>query len=66
MVYHQYGSDEAYVTRKPGARVIHYFGIGALKNYVHHVLKGHPHVEKFAFAPDSQGGNGATIAEMKQ
>jgi dsDNA-specific endonuclease/ATPase MutS2 len=28
-------------------------------------LKNHELVEKFAFAPDSQGGNGATIAEIK-
>jgi dsDNA-specific endonuclease/ATPase MutS2 len=37
-----------------------------LKNFVHHFLKGHPHIEKFGFAPRDQGGNGATIAELKQ
>ena len=58
--------DEAYMASLPRVRIIHGFGTGALKNYVHHLLKGHPHVEKFAFAPSSQGGNGATIAELKQ
>jgi DNA mismatch repair protein MutS2 len=58
--------DEAYMSSLPRVRIIHGFGTGALKNYVHHVLKGHPHVEKFAFAPSSQGGNGATIAELRQ
>jgi DNA mismatch repair protein MutS2 len=46
-------------------RIIHGFGTGALKNFVHHFLKGHELVEKFAFAPPDQGGHGATIAELK-
>ncbi|MGB2752781.1 MAG: endonuclease MutS2 [Pyrinomonadaceae bacterium] len=58
--------DEAYMSSLPRVRIIHGFGTGALKNYVHHVLKGHPHVEKFAFAPSEQGGHGATIAKLKQ
>ncbi len=57
--------DEAYMSSVPRVRIIHGFGTGALKNYVHHFLKGHPHVEKFAFAPSDQGGNGATIADLK-
>ena len=58
--------DEAYMASLPRVRIIHGFGTGALKNYVHHFLKGHEHIEKFAFAPSDQGGNGATIAELKQ
>ena len=58
--------DEAYMASLPSVRIIHGFGTGALKNYVHHFLKGHPHVEKYGFAPSNQGGNGATIAELKQ
>jgi DNA mismatch repair protein MutS2 len=58
--------DEAYLAALPRVRIIHGFGTGALKNFVHHFLKGHPHVSKFAFAPQDQGGNGATIAELKQ
>ncbi len=58
--------DEAYLAALPRVRIIHGFGTGALKNFVHHFLKGHPHVERFAFAPSEQGGNGATIAELKQ
>ena len=58
--------DEAYMSSLPRVRIIHGFGTGALKNFVHHFLKGHPHVEKFGFAPSDQGGNGATIAELKQ
>jgi DNA mismatch repair protein MutS2 len=58
--------DEAYMSSIPRVRIIHGFGTGALKNFVHHFLKGHEHVEKYGFAPPNQGGNGATIAELKQ
>ncbi len=58
--------DESYIAALPRIRIIHGFGTGALKNFVHHFLKGHPHVEKFGFAPRDQGGNGATIVELKQ
>ncbi|MDQ3089073.1 MAG: Smr/MutS family protein, partial [Acidobacteriota bacterium] len=58
--------DEAYLSSLPNVRIIHGFGTGALKNFVHHFLKGHPHVEKFGFAPRDQGGQGATIVELKQ
>ena len=58
--------DESYIAALPRVRIIHGFGTGALKNFVHHFLKGHPHVEKFGFAPSDQGGQGATIAELKQ
>lgn len=57
--------DEAYMGSLPRVRIIHGFGTGALKNFVHHFLKNHELVERFAFAPPDQGGNGATIAEMK-
>ncbi len=57
--------DDAYIASLPRVRIIHGYGTGALKNYVHHFLKNHELIEKFAFAPDNQGGNGATIADMK-
>lgn len=57
--------DEAYMASLPRVRIIHGFGTGALKNYVHHFLKNHELIEKFAFASSDQGGNGATIAEIK-
>ena len=58
--------DEAYLAAAPRVRIIHGFGTGALKNFVHHFLKSHPHVARFAFAPSDQGGQGATIAELKR
>ena len=57
--------DEAYMASLPRVRIIHGFGTGALKNFVHHFLKNHELVERFAFASSDQGGNGATVAEIK-
>ena len=57
--------DEAFMASLPRVRIIHGFGTGALKNYVHHFLKNSDLVERFEFAPSSQGGNGATIADLK-
>ena len=41
------------------------FGTGALKNFVHHFLKNHDLVDRYAFASPDQGGHGATVAEIK-
>jgi DNA mismatch repair protein MutS2 len=57
--------DEAYMASLPRIRIIHGFGTGALKNFVHHFLKNHELVERFAFASSDQGGHGATIAEIR-
>ena len=37
----------------------------ALKTCVHRFLEDRELIDRFAFAPDTQGGHGATIAEMK-
>ena len=58
--------DDSYVSRVQKVRIIHGFGTGALKNSVHQFLKGHPHVSTFGFAPQNEGGNGATIVELKR
>lgn len=58
--------DEAYMASLPRVRIIHGFGTGALKNFVHHFLKNSDLVDRYEFAPSSQGGNGATIAELKK
>lgn len=57
--------DEAYMASIPRVRIVHGYGTGALKNYVHHFLKTSDLVERYEFAPSNQGGNGATIADLK-
>ena len=58
--------DESYMNSIPRVRIIHGFGTGALKNFVHHFLKNHEHVSRYTFAESNQGGQGATVAELKQ
>ncbi len=58
--------DESFMNGLPRVRIIHGFGTGALKNFVHHFLKHHAHVLRYTFAEANQGGQGATIAELKR
>jgi dsDNA-specific endonuclease/ATPase MutS2 len=39
--------------------------MGILRRTVSELLKRHPHVQAFYSAPPSEGGAGATIAELK-
>ena len=57
--------DEAYMASLPRVRIIHGFGTGALKNFVHHFLKNHDLVERYEFASADHGGQGATVAQLK-
>jgi DNA mismatch repair protein MutS2 len=58
--------DEAYLAGYQRIRIIHGMGTGALRSAVRAMLQGHPHVDKYTPAPQNQGGEGATIVELKQ
>lgn len=58
--------DESYLAGFPRVRIIHGIGTGALRSAVRGLLQGHPHVNRYATAPQNQGGEGATIVELKQ
>lgn len=58
--------DEASLASVSQIRIVHGHGTGALRRAITEMLKGHPHVERFAPAPQDQGGSGATIVELKQ
>ncbi|MCP4573736.1 MAG: Smr/MutS family protein [bacterium] len=45
-------------------RIIHGKGIGVLREIVHGILAGHPHVESFGH-PSDGGSWGATVARLK-
>lgn len=57
--------DEAYLGSLPRVRIIHGFGTGTLRKFVHNLLKQHELVERFFPASPHEGGNGATIVELK-
>ncbi|MEW6128927.1 MAG: endonuclease MutS2 [Acidobacteriota bacterium] len=58
--------DEAFLSGADSVRIVHGHGKGALRQAVMNLLKGHTHVQSFAFAPQNEGGTGATIAILKK
>ena len=58
--------DEAFLNGLTEVRIIHGHGTGALRKAIAELLADHPHVARFAAAPQDQGGRGATIVELKQ
>jgi DNA mismatch repair protein MutS2 len=58
--------DRAFLAGLPKVRVIHGHGAGILRRGVRDFLKGHPHVATIAEAPQNEGGQGATLVELRQ
>jgi DNA mismatch repair protein MutS2 len=58
--------DEAFLNSLAQIRIIHGHGTGALRRAIGDLLKDHPHVARFAAAPQDHGGTGATVVELKQ
>ena len=57
--------DEAFLNGLTEVRIIHGHGTGALRKAVAEFLKDHPHVARYAAAPQDKGGSGATQVELK-
>ncbi len=57
--------DAALLANYPQVTIIHGKGTGALRTGVTEALKKHRSVKSFNYAPNNQGGNGATIVEFK-
>jgi DNA mismatch repair protein MutS2 len=58
--------DEASLASLSQVRIVHGHGTGALRKAIAELLKDHPHVARFATAPQDQGGAGATVVELRQ
>ncbi len=58
--------ESAYRSGLPWVRIIHGKGTGALREVVRQHLHRHPVVEKYALAEQNQGGDGATVAYVKE
>jgi len=58
--------DDAYRSGLPMVRIIHGKGTGALRQVVRDYLNASPVVAKHELAPAAEGGDGATIAHMRE
>jgi DNA mismatch repair protein MutS2 len=58
--------DDTLVTDQQQVRIVHGHGTGQLRRGIAAYLKDHPLVAKFYPAPREQGGEGATIVELKE
>jgi DNA mismatch repair protein MutS2 len=58
--------DDTLVTDQQQIRIVHGHGTGQLRRGIAAYLKDHPLVAKFYPAPREQGGEGATIVELKE
>ncbi len=58
--------DRAFLAGLPKVRVIHGHGAGILRRGVREFLKSHPHVAGVQEAPQNEGGQGATLVELRQ
>ncbi len=57
--------DSAVLAAMPRVRVVHGHGMGVLRKTLHEFFGQHPLVERFAAAPQQEGGAGATIVELR-
>ncbi len=58
--------DRAFLAGLERVRVIHGHGAGILRRGVREFLKDHPHVAGIEEAPQNEGGQGATLVELRQ
>ena len=58
--------DHAFLAGLPRVRIIHGHGAGILRRGVREFLKSHPHVAGIEEAPQNEGGQGATLVELRQ
>ncbi len=58
--------DDAYLSHMPFVRIVHGKGTGALREAVRDFLVRHPLVQRFETPPYNEGGDGVTIAYLKE
>jgi DNA mismatch repair protein MutS2 len=57
--------DRAFLAGLPRVRIVHGSGMGILRKALRQALQQHPHVESVAEPPQSEGGGGATVVELR-
>jgi DNA mismatch repair protein MutS2 len=57
--------DRAFLAGMPQVRIVHGSGMGILRRALRSYLKTHPHVSNVVEPSQQEGGNGATVVELK-
>lgn len=58
--------EQAFLAGLPRIRVVHGVGMGILRRALRDQLRRHPHVTSVSEPPYNEGGQGATIVELRQ
>ncbi len=58
--------ERAFLAGLPRIRVVHGVGMGILRRTLREFLRRHPHVASVSEPPYSEGGQGATLVELRQ
>ncbi len=57
--------DQAFLAGRPAVRVVHGTGMGILRRSLREYLRKHPHVVSVTEPPYNEGGQGATLVELR-
>jgi len=58
--------DQAFLAGLPRVRIVHGTGMGVLRRTLREYLRSHPHVSEVTEASHNEGGQGATLVELRQ
>ena len=58
--------DQAFLAGLPRVRIVHGTGMGVLRRTLREYLRSHPHVSEVTEASQNEGGQGATLVELRQ
>jgi DNA mismatch repair protein MutS2 len=58
--------DQAFLAGRPTVRVVHGTGMGILRRSLREYLRKHPHVASIEEPPYNEGGQGATLVQLRQ
>ena len=58
--------EHAFLAGLPRIRVVHGVGMGVLRRTLREFLRSHPHVTSVTEPPYNEGGQGATLVELRQ
>jgi len=58
--------EQAYLAGHKSVRIVHGVGMGILRRTLRDFLRNHPHVTSVTEPPYNEGGQGATIVELRQ